>query len=220
MRYRVMLLGLAVPALLLAQQPEPSLPRFRAGANLVRVDTYVSTGDTAVTDLTVDDFAVFEDDQPQRIENLELIRARGPLPQAERRNPTNVRDMQQQAADTTRLFTLYFDRYFVTLAGSYHTRKPLIETLDRMIGADDLVGVMTPEIGPASITYSKNTQSIEKAVTDTWFWGAKRRSVELTPQEASIAVCYPETREYQAFGVLSDEQIGQPSDIVSVTFGG
>jgi len=30
----------------------------------------------------------------------------------------------------------------------------------------------------------------------------------------------PEVREYQAFGVLNDEQIGQPSDIVSVTFGG
>ena len=30
----------------------------------------------------------------------------------------------------------------------------------------------------------------------------------------------PEVREYQAFGVLNDEQIGQPTDIVSVTFGG
>jgi hypothetical protein len=30
----------------------------------------------------------------------------------------------------------------------------------------------------------------------------------------------PEVREYQAFGVVSDEQIGQPSDIVSATFGG
>ena len=30
----------------------------------------------------------------------------------------------------------------------------------------------------------------------------------------------PEVRECQAFGVLNDEQIGQPSDIVSVTFGG
>jgi hypothetical protein len=30
----------------------------------------------------------------------------------------------------------------------------------------------------------------------------------------------PETREYQAFGVLNDQQIGLPSDIVSVTFGG
>jgi|SRR5665213_2360544 len=30
----------------------------------------------------------------------------------------------------------------------------------------------------------------------------------------------PEVREYQAFGVLNDQQIGQPSDIVSVTFAG
>lgn len=30
----------------------------------------------------------------------------------------------------------------------------------------------------------------------------------------------PEVRQYQAFGVLNDAQIGQPSDIVSVTFGG
>ena len=39
MRYRVMLLGLVLPGVLLAQQPEPSMPRFRSGANLVRVDT-------------------------------------------------------------------------------------------------------------------------------------------------------------------------------------
>lgn len=30
----------------------------------------------------------------------------------------------------------------------------------------------------------------------------------------------PEVREYQAYGVLNDQQIGQPSDIVTVTFGG
>ena len=30
----------------------------------------------------------------------------------------------------------------------------------------------------------------------------------------------PEVREYQAYGVVNDVQIGQPSDIVSVTFGG
>ena len=30
----------------------------------------------------------------------------------------------------------------------------------------------------------------------------------------------PEVREYQAFGMWGDEQIGQPSDIVSATFAG
>ncbi len=30
----------------------------------------------------------------------------------------------------------------------------------------------------------------------------------------------PETREYQAIGVLADKEVGQPSDIVSVLYGG
>lgn len=30
----------------------------------------------------------------------------------------------------------------------------------------------------------------------------------------------PETREYQAMGVVADKEIGQPSDIVSVLYGG
>ena len=71
MRYRVLFLVLSVPALLLAQQPDQSMPRFRAGANLVRVDAYVSKDAVALEDLTKDDFTVFEDDKPQTIENFE-----------------------------------------------------------------------------------------------------------------------------------------------------
>ena len=66
MSIRVALFGLVIPVILAAQQPE-ELPRFRAGTNLVRVDAYVSKDDVAITDLTVDDFEVFEDDKPQKI---------------------------------------------------------------------------------------------------------------------------------------------------------
>ncbi len=110
MRYRVMLLGLAVPALLLAQQPEQPLPRFRAGANLVRVDAYVSKDGVALTDLTADDFAVFEDDKPQKIESFELIQARGPIPQirAHRLRPTCA-TCSSRPPTPRALFTLFFD---------------------------------------------------------------------------------------------------------------
>lgn len=191
MRHRLLLLGLAVPALLLAQAPEQPMPRFRAGTNLVRVDTYVSKDDLSLLDLKADDFAVFEDDKPQQIENFELIQARSPNPQSERRNPTNQRDMDQQVADSARVFTLFFDKLFVQLEGSYHARKPIIETLDRMIGPDDLVGVMTPEMSPSSVTYSRRTGSIERAVTDTWHWGEKNRLTSRTPEEDAIMSCYP-----------------------------
>jgi VWFA-related protein len=193
MRYCVLVLGFALVPVFLHSQEQP---RFRAGANLVRVDAYVSHGGESITDLTPEDFVVYEDDKPQTVESFQVVKAGGPLPVSARRDPANVRDMEQQAADTARLFTLFFDRYFVRLEGSFHTRKPLIDTLDRMIGADDLVGVMTPEMPPSAVTYSKRTGTIERAVTDTWFWGVKGRLVEPTPLESSIASCYPDTREF------------------------
>src|SRR5918993_471711 len=109
MRMRVALFGVVIPALLAAQQPE-ELPRFRAGTNLVRVDAYVSKDDVAITDLKAEDFEVFEDDKPQKVEAFELVTARAPNPQSERTNPTNVRDMRQEANDAARVFTLFFDR--------------------------------------------------------------------------------------------------------------
>lgn len=169
------------------------MPRFRAGTNLVRVDAYVSKDDVAITDLKAEDFEVYEDDKLQTVESFQLVTARPPIPQSERINPTNVRDMSQEVQDAARVFTLFFDRFFVSLSGSYHARKPIIETLDRVIGEDDLVGVMTPEMSPTAITYSRKTTSIEKAVTDTWYWGTRDRAVSTqTPQEEAIAVCYPD----------------------------
>ena len=169
---------------------QEQLPRFRAGANLVRVDAYVSKDDVALTDLKAEDFLLFEDDKPQQIENLQLVQSRLPNAQSERRDPTNVRDMNQQAADASRVFTLFFDRLFVQLPGSYHARKPIIETLDKVIGPDDLIGVMTPEMSPSSVTYSRRTGSIERAVTDTWHWGEKGRLVNKSPEEQAIEACY------------------------------
>jgi len=204
MRIRLTLVGIAVVALAAAaqpfgaaiaavhdQQPEEQLPRFRAGANLVRVDAYVSIDGVAVTDLKPEDIEVYEDDQLQRLEGLDLIEARAPIPQSERTNPTNVRDMRQEANDAARVFTLYFDRFHVSTAGSYHARKPIVETLDRIIGPDDLVGVMTPEVSPSAITYSRKTTSVERMVTDTWHWGVKDRLVTESPREHAIRECYP-----------------------------
>jgi len=195
MRIRLTVLGMVAASLALAiaqdRQPEQQAPRFRAGANLVRVDAYVSLDGVAVTDLKPGDIEIFEDDKPQRIETFELIAARAPNPQSERINPTTVRDMRQEANDAARVFTLFFDRLHVSLAGSYHARKPIIETLDRLIGPDDLVGVMTPELSPSGITYSRRTTSIERMVTDTWHWGTKDRQAQDSPQERAIRECYP-----------------------------
>ena len=209
MRMRLTVVGMVATSLLLAvaqeRPPNEQLPRFRAGTNLVRVDAYVSVNGVAVTDLKAEDIEIFEDDKPQRIENLELVRARGPVPQSQRTDPTNVRDMRQDAADTARLFTIFMDRPHVSVAGSYHANKPIVETLDRLIGADDLIGLMTPEMSPSAITFSQRTSGIERMITATWAWGIKDQVAQLSPRELAYKECYPQVR----YGYVADEMIAR-----------
>jgi VWFA-related protein len=188
MRYRVLLLGLALPALLTAQ--DQPMPRFRAGANLVRVDAYVSVNETPVVDLKAEDFLVYEDDKPQKVENFELIRAREAVPPHERRDTTNTRDMRLQIADAARVFTFFFDPIYTSLAGSYRLQKPLVDTLNKVIGPDDMVGAMVPGLSPSAITYSTRTANIEDFVKKNWTWGQRDRRQEMTDEEQSIANCY------------------------------
>ena len=195
MRFRIALAAALIPSLLLAQQTQQAqrpeeMPRFRAGANLVRVDAYVSAQGVAVTDLKADDFVVYEDDRLQAVENFELVRAPAPAPQTTRVDPTNVADMRDQAASAARVFTLFMDRLHVSLPGSYHAQKPIIETLEKIIGPDDMVGVMTPQMSPSSITYGRRTTSIEKMVTDNWAWGKRVSAIPQTPQEEALYECY------------------------------
>ncbi|HWI19125.1 MAG TPA: VWA domain-containing protein, partial [Vicinamibacterales bacterium] len=165
------------------------MPRFRAGANLVRADVYVSKDGQAVTDLKAEDFVVYEDDKPQNVESFELIQARGPNPPSERTDPTNLRDMRHAMEDSARVFTLFFDRMHVQLAGSYHARQPVIETLNKVIGPDDLVGAMTPDMAPTQVTYSRRTGTIESFLTQTWHWGERMRVPTIQNTDPAIRGC-------------------------------
>jgi VWFA-related protein len=188
MRYCVLVLGFAVVPVFLYSQEQP-LPRFRAGANLVRADVYVSKNGAAVTDLKPEDFVVYEDDKPQSVESFELIRARGPNPESERTNPTTVRDMRQEMQDSARVFTLFFDRMHVQLDGSFHARQPIIETLNKVIGPDDLVGAMTPDMAPTQVTYSRRTGTIGSFLTETWHWGERMRVPTIANTDPAIRGC-------------------------------
>ena len=194
MRIRLTAIGVAAATMALAAQPpEAQLPRFRAGANLVRVDTYVSVKGVALTDLKPEEVEVFEDDRPQTLESLELMTARGSGSQAARSEPTTLAEMRDAAADAARLFTVFFDRFHVSVAGSYRANKPIVEALDKIIGADDMVGVMTPAMSPTAITYSRRTSSIERMITDNWAWGIKEQVAQRSPRESGFEQCYPPT---------------------------
>jgi VWFA-related protein len=194
------LAGLAVPLLalsLFAQPPAPEqepLPRFRGGTNLVRLDAYVSADGAAVADLTADDFEVFEDDQPQAIENFEFIRARGDGVAVQAgTQPTSVSEQLDAARDpSARVFVIFLDTWHVSVGGSARSGQAIAEFLDRVVGPNDLVGVMTPDITPQNMTLVRRGDGIDRMLRDVWAWGQRDQRTTNDPREEAIRQCYAE----------------------------
>ena len=56
-----------------------------------------------------------------------------------------------------RVFVLFLDFNHVDVEGSLFIREPLVDALNRLIGPDDLIGVMTPEMSAADVTFARRT---------------------------------------------------------------
>jgi len=183
------------PAAQQPQQPQPP-PRFRAGANLVQVDAYATKGDVPVQDLTAADFEVYEDNKPQKIDTFEHIVVRGGGPQEERTEPQSVTAANALAADPRRrVFVVYLDTEQVSVEGSHAIKEPLIDLMTRMMGPDDLVGVMTPTMSPSQITFGRRTRIIEEGLRQNWPWG-RRDSIVPDDREDLYRGCYPPANRY------------------------
>lgn len=180
------------------QQPPPpdpaQTPRFRAGANLVRVDAYVSADGQLLTDLSRDDFEVLEDNVPQNVETFELVRPRPADATAVPREPNTVAESRAMVRDADgRLFVLFLDVWHVQTAGSYRAQGPLTALLDRVIGRDDMVGVMTPDMAARTVTFARRRESIDDLLKNQWFWGQRDRLNTTDPREQEIEQCYPDS---------------------------
>ena len=62
-----------------------------------------------------------------------------------------------------------------------------------MIGADDLVGVMTPEMSAGDVTFARKTTTIDGFLTRYWNWGERERINSIDPIEDQYRACYPGT---------------------------
>ena len=123
-----------------------------------------------------EDFEVLEDKVSQNIDQFEHVVIRGAGPQDARREPNTVAESRQAAQDPrSRVFVLFLDINHVELGASRAIRTPLIEALDRLIGQDDLIAVMTPEMSPQDVTFARRTTTIEGFLTRYW-WGERDRS--------------------------------------------
>jgi VWFA-related protein len=185
----LLVLGIVCAA---AAQDQPPRPTFRTEANYVRVDVYPTLNGAPVMDLTQDDFEVLEEKVPQRIEQFEHVVIRSAGPQDTRIEPNTVRESRTMMENPrARVFVVFLDTHHVDVGGSHNIRKPLVEALDRMIGPDDLVGVMTPYMSAADIAFARKTTTIEGFLARYWTWGERDQINSTDPVEDDYRMCYP-----------------------------
>ncbi len=189
------------PAQSQPQSPQPQPPRFTTEANYVRVDVYPSRGGVPVTDLRAEDFEVLENGVRQKVQAFEHIVISPAGPQTMRVDPNSVRGGEQMAANPrNRVFVIFLDIPHVDVAGSHRIKEPLIRLLDRILGPDDLVAVMTTEMTASQITFGRKTEVIADMLRDKWSWGIRQSIQDMDEREREYIQCFPPTDQEMAAG--------------------
>jgi VWFA-related protein len=182
--------SLTAVAALSGQAPQDrNQTTFRSGANYVRVDMYATRDGSSVTDLQATDIEVLEDGVPQKIEDFEHVMVRPATTSATRTEVDGLRGSREAAADPrTRVFVIFLDTYHTQVFGSARMRKPLVAFLDRVLGPDDLVALMTPEMAGSEISLGRKTEVITSILTDEW-WGRRARIADDDSKEVLYRAC-------------------------------
>jgi VWFA-related protein len=187
----------------------PQRPVFRAGANAVRVDVFATRNGVPVEDLTADDFEVLEDNTPQKVEAFEHIKIQNSGVPATRVEPRNVREANQMAADPrARVFVLFLDTYHVHMTASHNVTRPLMNLLNRVVGDQDLIAVMSPEMAASDIMFTRRTDQIAQALASFRWWGQRGQEGFTNDQtEQQYMNCYPPQAGEGATSSVAQEMI-------------
>ena len=169
-----------------SQQP----PRFRVEANFVRVDAYPLKDGKPLLGLKAEDFEIFEDGALQKIETFEHVAIR-PADPGQQIDPGNQRAALQAVANPrNRVFVIFLDTTHVWVESGLAINKPLINLMNRMLGPDDLVAIMTPEMSASQIVFARKTQVIEDGLRGNEPWVGKFVQ-GMDKREESYLECYP-----------------------------
>ena len=143
-------------------------PVFRADVNFVSVDVIVTDQDgNPVTDLTEEDFEVFENDTSQEIQQFSLVRLNGQIkPGSEPiRDIRDARDQELVARrEDVRLFVIFLDDYHTRPINALKVKEPLINFVQLQLGPADLVAIMYPLTPVDDVRFTRDHGAIAKAI--------------------------------------------------------
>lgn len=184
-RLSTLLSVIAASVVLTAQ----SQPTFRTGANYVRVDMYATVDGQPITDLKPEEVEVLEDDVAQTVEDFEHVQVRSAGAQETRVEPRGIEESRQMAQDArARVFIVFLDTYHTTIEGGKIMRLPLMRFLDRVLGPDDLIALMTPDMSASDISLGRKTTVLSNIMDDEW-WGRRNRLYDDDPKDRLYEAC-------------------------------
>jgi VWFA-related protein len=170
------------------QEQQP--PRFRTEANFIRVDAYPTHNGQPVLGLTAEDFEIQEDGKPQTIESFEHVLVAPAGAEAQRSEPNTIEASRQLVANPrNRVFVLFLDTPHVSMEASRRAREPLIRLIDRILGPDDLIGIMTPQMAAADVVLARKTAVVADGLRNIWPWG-ERFTFQQDDREIAYETCY------------------------------
>ena len=183
---------LSCAALLAAQQPAPTPPLrqepiFSVTTTLVQVDAVVTDSKGHhVTDLTAEDFAVYEDGKHQKITSFSYVRVAPhafPAPKAKEKRPAIQSPMAPpnvaaapRPEDVRRTIVLMIDDLGLSFESVAWVRSSLHKFVERQMQPGDLVAICRTGAGSGAQRQFTNDKRILLAIIDGLRWNPNGRA--------------------------------------------
>ena len=88
--------------------------------------------------------------------------------------PNSVRGGEQIGVQSAQSGVRDFsDMPNVDVESGHHVNQPLIKLIDRLLGPDDLIAVMTPEMAASQVTFGRKTEVIAGMLEDHGTGGSR-----------------------------------------------
>ncbi len=189
-----------------AQDPQPGPPSvtFQVEVNYVDVDVVVTDEQgNFVSDLAREDFEVFEDGKPQKVEMFSSVEI--PIERDDRfaleDRPIPVDTQSNRTPFSGRLYVVILDDLDVSALRTAQVRKSAKEFVDRYMGANDIAAVIdTSGRTDAAPEFTSNKPRLHAAIDK--FVGRRMRSVTIERLD----------NYYQHLLEFQQEQQGDSSD--------
>lgn len=164
---------IAFAAGVLQAQDRPSATRT---AGPVLVDFSVTVDGKSVQDLTPGEVQVVEDGVPQAVLSFE-----------------HVGD-QADGGHPARALLVFLDTLHSRIEESSALRLPLIRLLDRLLGPEDTVALVTPELADAPLEFAPKGVVISNIMQADWAWNRRGRPDTGDQKERLYEACYGSAR--------------------------